>query len=129
MKNHSDHPVLRALSPSGLTSRLALAFATVLAFVSGRDAPSPSKGGLVVSITVTPDVVLRVNQRQRFTAVGRDAVGAVVPISPSWSVVAGGGGIDTEGLFTAGAVVGTFAQTVRATSDGVSGFASVIVTA
>lgn len=51
-------------------------------------------------------------------------------ITPVWSVVNGGGTINSStGLFTAGLVAGTFSNTVRATSGTVSGTATVIVTA
>ena len=86
--------------------------------------------GALASITVMPNPdTTAVNQTQQFTAVGRDAVGNVVPISPAWSTVNGGGGIDGSGLFTAGATPGTFSNTVRAASGGVSGLATVVVTA
>jgi hypothetical protein len=65
----------------------------------------------------------------QFTAVGTDAGGNVVAISPSWAVVNGGGAINGTGLFTAGAVDGTFTNTVRAGSGGVLGFANAVITA
>jgi hypothetical protein len=85
--------------------------------------------GPLATITITPTpVTLGAGGVQQFTAVGRDAAGNVVAITPTWSVVASGGSIDaTTGLFTAGAVGGTFTNTVRATSGSFSGFATVIV--
>ena len=86
--------------------------------------------GPLATITVSPGaVVLPINGTQQYTAVGRDAGGNVVPITPSWSVVAGGGAINGTGLFSAGTAPGTFTNTVRVTSGSVSGFASVTVTA
>jgi hypothetical protein len=65
-----------------------------------------------------------------FSAVGRDAGGNVVAITPVWTVVNSGGTIGAAtGVFTAGAVAGTYTNTVRATSGTISGTASVIVTA
>jgi hypothetical protein len=85
--------------------------------------------GTLASITVTPDPVsLPVNATQQFTAVGKDAFGTVVPISPTWSVVANGGAIISTGLFSAGTLAGTFPNTVKATSGTTSGFATVMVT-
>ena len=85
--------------------------------------------GPLATITVTPDpATMVVNGTQQFVATGRDADGNVVSISPNWSVVNGGGAINGSGFFTAGAVPGTFSNTVRATSGGISGFATVIVT-
>jgi hypothetical protein len=86
--------------------------------------------GPLASITVTPTPVsLPIGATQQYTAVGRDASGNVVPISPSWSIVAGGGTIGlTSGLFTAGSTTGTFTNTVNASVGGVSGLATVTVT-
>jgi hypothetical protein len=85
--------------------------------------------GVLTSITVTPDpVTLAITGTQQYTAVGRDAGGNVVAITPTWSVVAGGGAITSTGLFTAGTVPGTFPNTVEATSGLVSGHATVVVT-
>jgi hypothetical protein len=87
--------------------------------------------GALASITVTPDTVtVAIRATQQFTAVGKDAHGNVVSISPTWSVAASGGTIDPgTGVFTAGAVAGTFANTVRATSGSISGTASVTIPA
>jgi len=86
--------------------------------------------GPLATITVTPNpATLAVGAAQQFTAVGRDANGNVVAITPVWSVAAGGGTIVAgTGLFTAGAVTGTFTNTVVATSGTLSGRATVIVT-
>lgn len=87
-------------------------------------------GGALATITVTPDpVTLDVLTTQQFVAVGRDASNNVVAITPTWSVVNGGGTIAGGGLFTAGGVAGTFTNTVRATSGALFGEAVVIVEA
>lgn len=92
------------------------------------DATVTVGAGSLATITVTPDPeTLGVNETQLFTAVGRDAQGNVVPITPTWSVVNGGGSINSGGTFRAGSVAGTFASTVRARSDGIDGFATVVV--
>jgi subtilisin family serine protease len=84
----------------------------------------------VATITVTPNPVsLAPGATQQFTATGRDAAGNVVPITPTWAVVAGGGTINGNGLFTAGTVPGTYTNTVTASSGGVTGTATVTVTA
>lgn len=89
-----------------------------------------SSGGPLASITVTPNpATVIVGGTQQFVATGRDAGNHVVAITPAWSVVASGGAINGSGSFTAGAVPGTFSNTVRATSGGISGYATVIVTA
>jgi len=80
-------------------------------------------------IAPTPTTLLTATTRQ-FTAVGTDASGNVVAITPIWAIVNGGGSIDgSSGLFTAGASAGTFANTIRVTSGLVSGFATVTVNA
>jgi hypothetical protein len=86
--------------------------------------------GALTSITVLPNpVALPTGTTQQFTALGRDANGNIVAITPTWSVVNGGGTIALAGLFTAGGATGTFTNTVRATSGAVSGLATVTVTA
>jgi subtilisin family serine protease len=83
----------------------------------------------LATITVTPNpATLAPGATQQFTATGRDASGNIVPITPTWSVVAGGGTINGTGLFTAGTVAGTYTNTVTASSGGVTGAATVTVT-
>src|SRR4051812_23318404 len=84
----------------------------------------------LASITVTPTPqTLAVGGSQLFTAVGRDAAGNIMTITPSWTVAAGGGTITSAGgIFTAGGAPGTFANTITATSNGISATATVIVT-
>ena len=85
--------------------------------------------GALATITVTPTpATLAIAGTQQFTAVGKDIGGNVVPIAPTWTVVAGGGAVGSTGLFTAGNTTGTYTNTVQASSAGVSGFATVIVT-
>ena len=83
--------------------------------------------GALATITVTPNpATMSISATQQFTAVGKDVAGNVVTIAPTWAVVAGGGAISGTGLFTAGAVPGTYTNTVRASSGGISGFATVV---
>jgi len=86
--------------------------------------------GPLTTITVTPNpVTMPTNTTQQFTAVGRDAGGNIVAITPVWSVTNGGGTINAStGLFTSGGVSGPFANTVRATSGTIFGTATVNVT-
>lgn len=99
---------------------------TAYATVTVVNTPGP-----LVTITVTPNpATVVVDGTQQFVATGRDVDGNVVAIVPVWSVVAGGGAINSgSGLFTAGAVAGTFSNTIRATSGAISGFATVNVNA
>src|SRR6185369_5379168 len=78
--------------------------------------------GSLAAITVSPDTAtLLINGTQQFTAVGRDAGGNLVALTPTWSMVTGGGAIDLDGLLTAGTVAGTYSSTVRAMSGGIHG--------
>lgn len=90
--------------------------------------PSPSPGKLA-SIAISPNSdTLAAGGAQQFVATGQDADGNAVSITPTWSVVAGGGSINSSGRFTAGTDGGTFPNTVRASSGSVSGSATVTVT-
>ena len=90
------------------------------------------QSGPVAIIRVIPTpVTLGIGTTQQYTAQGRDASNNIVSIVPAvtWSVVNGGGTINATGLFTAGGVVGTFTNTVRATSGAMFGLGTVNVTA
>src|SRR5450756_1613318 len=85
--------------------------------------------GPLLTITVTPNPTLVIGGTQQFTAVGRDASGNVVAITPVWSTVNPPGSINATGFFTAGNTIGTFANTVRATQGAIFGTATVTVIA
>ena len=90
---------------------------------------APAGGLVAVDVSPNPATVI-VGATQQFTATGFDANGLIIPTPGlTWSVIAGGGTIDVNGLFTAGLLTGTFPNTVRATSGGNSGYATVNVTA
>lgn len=105
------------------------------AYVTGRSSSAvnfyavigPSQ---ISSIKVTPDsTVLLTNSSQQFTIEAFDSFGNPVSAPQiSWGVVAGGGSISASGLFTAGTAIKTFDDTVEATVNGISGYASVTVT-
>jgi hypothetical protein len=91
--------------------------------------------GALATITVTPNPgTMPINTSLTYTAVGKDANGNVIsPFAPTWSVTAGGGTVPAGAtgltvVFTAGGAVGTFANTVRATSGTIFGTATAIVT-
>jgi len=120
--------MLRMLTAPRL-ARLVIPCAALL--VAACEHNDPVSPGPLATITVTPNPQsLPISAVQPFVATGRDADGNLVAITPVWSVVASGGSINSSsGLFTAGSVAGTFASTVQATSGGLSGFATVTVTA
>lgn len=89
--------------------------------------------GELLTIVVTPNPGSAVvGGTIQYTAAGQDVNGAVVALGPVvWSRLnATAGTINSgTGLFTAGTTPGTYANTIRATSGGLSGFATAIVTA
>ncbi len=85
--------------------------------------------GALASITVSPSTAtMTIGTTQLYTAVGKDANGNTVVITPTWSVAAGGGSVASSGIFTAGTVPGVYAGTVKATSGTISGTAGATVT-
>ena len=119
---------MNARTVSQFTARLvATAFVALLATACEH---SPAATGVVASITVerNPDTLAVLTSRQ-FRAIGRDANGNTVGINPVWSVVQSGGAINTNGVFTAGSVVGSYANTVKAAVGSISGLGTVVVTA
>ncbi len=88
----------------------------------------PMAPGVPAAITVTPDPqTLETSASQQFVATATDADGNVVGVEPTWSVQAGGGTIDGDGVFVAGEALGTFDNTVVATLGSLSGTATVTV--
>ena len=107
----------------------------VTASIAGRSSVGinfyeSSEPSSVSSVKVTPSTTtILTNSSQLFSYQAFDNYGnEVVGVTPEWSVVAGGGSINKEGLFTAGSTTRVFKDTVAATINGVVGFASVIVT-
>jgi hypothetical protein len=84
----------------------------------------------LTSIAVSPSTAtVNVNATQQFTAVARDQFNAVMAIQPAiiWSIVSGGGTINTTGLYTAPSSAGS--ATIRATSGSIFGSATVSIVA
>lgn len=116
------------LRRSQVGTRAFAAIALAGAFTAACDVHGISDPGSLASIVVTPNTTLAVGATQQMTAVGYDAEGRVVGISPAWSVAASGGSVGSSGMFTAGAITGVFANTVVASVGGISGRASITVT-
>ena len=130
MKTVIKGRILHALAARASVPRVIVAVAFAGLFAAGCDVHGISEPGTLSTLTVSPNPqTLSVKGTQQFSAVGKDFSGAVVSVTPTWSVVAGGGTISASGLFTAGTTPGTFDNAVTATSDGISGTAKVIVTA
>ncbi|MDQ2768215.1 MAG: hypothetical protein M3Y30_13795 [Gemmatimonadota bacterium] len=108
----------------------AMAGATLLAMLAACGSDNSTSPHALATITVTPaNPTLMAGSTQQFTAVGTDASGNVVAITPTWGLSGGAGTIDGNGMFTAGATTGTFTRAITATSGGVSGSTSVTITA
>lgn len=106
-------------------------FAALLAAACEHNEVLAPVAGQLLAITVTPDpVTLPPGGPQQFAAAGTDINGAVVSLTPTWSVVASGGTINSSsGLFAAGTTLATFPSTVRAcnSTGNICGFATVTV--
>lgn len=85
---------------------------------------------LTASVKVSPSTTtLLTGSSQLFVAQAFDAYGnQVANVTPEWAVVAGGGTISSEGIFTAGSVTRVYTNTIAATVNGVTGYASVTIT-
>jgi hypothetical protein len=87
--------------------------------------------GALTTVTVLPTTTtLAEGATQQFTATGVDAHGNAVAITPVWSVVGTGGGSinSSTGLYTAGALAGTYTNSVLATVGALASLASVTIT-
>lgn len=84
----------------------------------------------VASVKITPSsTTLLTGSSQLFSVQAFDGYGnEVTNITPSWSVIAGGGTINNDGIFTADTTTGVFNDTVVASVNGTSGYASVTIT-
>lgn len=128
MINISNSRIARTLARTGLSARTLVAVALAGALTSACGGDDGVSAGALASITVTPSVSMVASSTQQMVAVGHDAAGHVVTITPVWSVAAGGGTISTGGMFTAGVTTGVFANTVVATVGAITGRASITVT-
>jgi F0F1-type ATP synthase membrane subunit c/vacuolar-type H+-ATPase subunit K len=84
-------------------------------------------GGPVASIKISPSpAVLIIGSRITFTAKGYDLWENERNLTNlEWSLDNGGGTIDATGLFTAGTIAGSYANTIKASSDGQEAYANV----
>ena len=86
--------------------------------------------GLLNSISIDPPVaIIPLGSFIGFTAIGYDQYQNPVSITPTWSVVNGGGTIDQAGIFRANTASGIFLNTIRVASNSIGSTASVTVIA
>ncbi len=129
MKQSLTRHAVRALAQRGSMIPVIAAMAIAGLFTASCDVHGVSDPGTLSAITISPDPQsMLTNGTQQFTAVGTDQSGATVVITPTWTVANGGGTINTNsGVFTAGLAVGTYNNTVIATSGTITGMATVTV--
>lgn len=108
------------------------AFANTVHAMSGvicADASVTVSPGVLATLSITPaNRTIELFASSTFVAVGKDANDNVIAVTPTWTVVAGGGTIGSStGVFTTGSVSGAFANTVMATSGSHTATASLTV--
>jgi hypothetical protein len=121
--------IRRAITPIRVNARALMTVAIAAVLTAACDVHGISAPGTLASITVTPNTTMIAGSTQQMVAVGYDAEGRVVTITPTWTVARSGGSVASSGMFTAGVVTGLFANTVVATVGNISGNASITVTA
>jgi Ice-binding-like len=129
MNSTMKNRVIRALSPLGVRSRMLVAVVLAGAIVTACDVHGVSEPGTLATISVSPNATLASTATIQMVAVGRDADGRVIPISPTWSVSGIVGAVNATGMFTAGPTVGVFNNSVIASVGNISGSASMTITA
>jgi hypothetical protein len=130
MSSTTQNRIHRTLSPTGFSARIVAALALAAVITSAcSDSNRVTGPAALASIAVTQNATVAASSTLQMQAVGYDANGGVVSISPTWSIAASGGTISSTGLFSAGTVAGLFANTVVASVGSISGRASVTVTA
>jgi F0F1-type ATP synthase membrane subunit c/vacuolar-type H+-ATPase subunit K len=106
-----------------VTARLTLAVSQQINLYANAIAGPVHNLSIAPVITVIPK-----GSAQQFFASAQDQWGNPVnAASPTWSVVNGGGTIDANGVFTAGAVSGNYVNTVRAQIGSIGAQATVTV--
>jgi hypothetical protein len=133
--NDLDYVATSSLTLNGGTIKDAVGNNAILTLPSPGAAGSLSANKNIIIVTLTSISVspasasVVVGGTQQFTATAKDQFGNLLSPQPSFSwMVSGGGTINSTGLFTAGSAAGG-PYTVTASSGGVSGTASVTVTA
>ena len=127
MKSVFKSRILRALGQRTRIARVIVAVAFAGLFTAAcKDSTSPR---IVSTLTISPTTpqTVAVNGTVQFTAVAKNADGDVLAVTPTWSIVSGGGTISSTGLFTAGTTPGT--TVIRVTCSGINVDVTVTVVA
>jgi uncharacterized protein YjdB len=125
----SGAPAVATIDQTGLATAIGAGSAVIVATVEGQQATVTLTvtAVTVASVRVTPaNSTLQVGQTQQLAAAVSDGSGAPLPGKvPTWSSSAAAvATVSSAGLVTA---VGTGSATITATSDGVTGTATVLV--
>ena len=85
--------------------------------------------GAIQNIVLAPIItVVPKGSAQQFFASATDQFGnPILNVSPTWSVVNGGGSIDQNGVFTAGDTSGNFVNTIKAQIGSIGALATVTI--
>jgi hypothetical protein len=127
MQHISNNRILGTMTRTGIGARILVAAALAGVLSVACDVHGVTAPGTLVSMSVTPNATLVASSTQQMTAIGYDADGRVIPVSPTWSIAAGGGTINSSGIFTAGTVPGLFSKTVVASVGNITASASMTV--
>ena len=106
MKSVMKSRILQALASRARVARVLAA--VVVAGLLTAACGGSTEPGVTASVTVSPTTAtIPVTGTQQFTVVVKNAAGDVLAVTPTWSIVSGGGTITQAGLFTAGTLPGT----------------------
>jgi hypothetical protein len=117
----------RAIRVAFALGVIAAASALLGACGNRADTAAPNEPSAIV--ITSPSGTIGVDGTIQFSATVTDANGNTIVVTPTWTVVDGGGTITSGGLFTAGDSAGVFLNTVVATTGTVSSSSTVTVTA
>jgi hypothetical protein len=108
MKSVFKGRILRALGQRTRIARVIVAVAFAGLFTAAcKDSTSPRTVTALTIISPTTPQTIPVNGTVQFTAQAKNADGDILAVTPTWSIVSGGGTISSTGLFTAGTTPGT----------------------
>ncbi len=125
MKSVMKGRILQALASRARVARVLAA--VVVAGLLTAACGGSTEPGVTASVTVSPTTAtIPVTGTQQFTVVVKNAAGDVLAVTPTWSIVSGGGTITQSGLFTAGTLPGT--TVIAVTCSGITVNATITVT-
>ncbi|HEY5021506.1 MAG TPA: ice-binding family protein [Gemmatimonadaceae bacterium] len=128
MKSVFKSRILRALGQRTRIARVIVAVAFAGLFTAAcKDSTSPRTVTALTIISPTSPQTIPVNGTVQFTVQAKNADGDVLAVTPTWSIVSGGGTISSTGLFTAGTTPGT--TVIAVTCSGITVNATITVTA